>query len=114
MLFGVIGYFHYVQEIVQKDPIEWLTELDKKLQSKEQSIQMTLMTEDAPIMVYAGVNSWQDMIGKPNVSFDYIKKCCNALTPAQVGDIMRVAINSFTPDTTDAGEPKGQEVRAGA
>jgi len=97
LLYGTMGYFAYIKEATGQDPYEWLSSFDK-LRDKSASDQITVMTEDVAVLIYAGLNSQLDSMDEVNIPIEKVKKWCNALSPEVVGSVMAFAFGAFQVD----------------
>ena len=102
LMFGTLGFFEYVKEATGKDPLEWLNNLG----SQEG---LTVYLEDTAAVVYAGVNTYQDSKGSPNIELKAVKKWCNAMTSEETTEVFKTAISSFTTDEKPGEETPNQE-----
>jgi len=93
LLFGVNGYYNYIEEATKKDAFEWLSEFDKKRDESTNGM-IKIITKDIVPIVYAGLNSQLDSLDLPNESLDKVKKWCNAITPEVAADIFKTAFGT--------------------
>lgn len=107
LLFGVMGYFAHIQNATGKDAFEFLNSLDERRKDDAPTNErLKLITEDAPVFVYAGINSYLDSVDEKNVDKEQVFKWCRSLTAAQLGEVMAMAINAMSTD--EVGEKTGQ------
>ena len=102
LMFGTLGFFEYVKEATGKDPLEWLNNLGSEGG-------LTVYLEDTAAVVYAGVNTYQDSKGSPNIELKAVKKWCNAMTSGETTEVFKTAISSFTTDEKPGEEIPNQE-----
>lgn len=100
MLFGTMGFFSYIKESTDKEPFEFLEEIEKRTEENA----VTVFIEDISVIAYAGINSHLDSMDKPQVAKERVRKWCNALTMAQLSEIFQTSIKALS-----TGEPKPRQ-----
>lgn len=98
LLFGTGGFFNYVGDASKIDPLEWLRKLDG-----QRGIIDSL--NDVAIIVYAGVNCYNDAQDSENVSFDKVRKWVNALSSEDMTEVSTFAFTAF-PQKQEVEEEK--------
>lgn len=103
LLFGVNGFFFHIKDATKQDPFEWLKKFDEHRQkiADGQSFAMVYL-EDVNAMIYAGVNSYQDVNDLDNIPIEKINKWANGLS---FEDITAVFITSMTAFTKGEQQP---------
>lgn len=101
LMYGTMGYFNYIKEVTKKEPFDWLNEISKS--GEENNV--TMFSEDAAVIIYAGLNSYLDSKDEANVPFEKVKKWCNALTADQMAPIIKTSFEAISVP----GEAKSQD-----
>lgn len=90
--FGKIGFFTHVKETTGKDPLEWLKEIDEKIEKKEDKNFLMLLLDDVVVLTYAGLNTSLDEKDEANVPIEKVKKWCNGLSISDISLVVRTAL----------------------
>lgn len=101
LLFQTMGFYQYIKEQAKKDPFEWLKEFDKKREPAEDGSSSYIFdtAEDLYLMIYAGINCYNDSQDAENIPFDKVRKWCNALENDKYADVIIAAFVTDKPET---------------
>ena len=103
-MYGTMGYFNYVKEATGLEPFEFLNKFRESSETAQANGTITILSKDAAIIVYAGLNSYLDSLDQPNIPLDKVIKWCNAIGADELGAINKIAFDALSSE--EPGEAK--------
>lgn len=98
--FTRMGVYSYIKEASGVDPFEFINRIDL---SKGNINLLSVLVDDVPIIIYAGINTALDVEGKENIDLPTAKKIANSLLPTEMSKLFEAFIHGLQ------GEPAGEK-----
>jgi len=101
MLFGKNGFFFHIKNATNEDPFQWIKKFGANSEDmREGQGSSFAFLEDVCVIMYAGLNTYNDVNDEESISFERVKKWASGLEIAQCTEIFNTAFLAFSKVTT--------------
>lgn len=96
MLFGLNGFFFHIKDATGEDPFEWVKKFGENSESMREGKGSSYgFLEDVCVIIYAGLNTFNDVNDLPYVPYAQVKRWASGLELEQCTEIFNTAFISF-------------------
>lgn len=93
--FGRAGLHDHIEDASKKPAFEFLKSLTPEKDAEGNSIDRAYTITEIAVLIYAGINSANDVDGLPVVDFETVKRWVRCIETEQLGEVFTSVVNAM-------------------